>query len=246
MEGLASMENGTMATATGPSSSTRQMILGGRSATTASHCAGPAAACSVLSHVRMRRAVAQTDLSSANQPTVAALWATLNASLITSFACLALPTLAAHWPTGLALDRRLATVRSVECLAALVAARPRQQHQLGRSSRSRCAKPRPLPYPPQLCVLTTTSVWQNGTNCTWEPNLGSRDGAIAHLPQVIDRVRCCAACFASSACVLATMAPDGCFLHRTVSHAFPAEGVVGCATGRVPLPPAHRNSKMQD
>ena len=86
LEGLASMENGTMATATGPSSSTRQMILGSRSATTASHCASPAAACSVLSHVRMRRAVAQTDLSSANQPTVAALWATLNASLITSFA----------------------------------------------------------------------------------------------------------------------------------------------------------------
>lgn len=79
------------------------------------------------------------------------------------------------------------------------------------------------------------------TNCTWIQNTGSHDGAIAHVASAQQKEECCAACFANTECVLATLVPEGkgCFLHATAQSTRRANGVLACVTGRAAAGPDH-------
>ena len=161
----------------------------------------------------------KTDLSTTDPTTVATLWAMLNRTLITSFASRSPSNLLGpcnekcareHWG---GVDGPICGVPG-------------------------CAAGPPPPSPSAPSAHGKFLPVENRTNCTWIKNFGSHDGARDSF-LVESHTECCAKCFASDECVLATFTTSStrnCFLHDTTTKTKKAKGVTGCITGRMPLP----------
>lgn len=165
------------------------------------------------------------DTAPQNAALVAELWAELNATLVTTFASRTPPHMlgpcnaqcaAAHWKA------MGGSGAGPICGVPGCSAGP---------------PPSPPGPPPPPASHGRFQPLRNASNCTWHPGLGSHDGAVKRLEAVASKEACCAGCFATSHCVLATFVGGGCYLHATVTKTMKVPASMGCVTGRVPVAP---------